>query len=107
MHASSWSNNTQPRIAGEVKRMLEQETLKRSKFDLLNPSVRANPYPLYERLRKEEPVHWSEDLNGWVLTRYEDVMTALHDPRFSPGGGMAAMFSRLSDDVREETQPLQ
>ena len=82
--------------------MLEQETLKTRKFDLLDPSVMANPYPLYEQLRKEEPVHWSDDLYGWVLTRYDDVMTALHDPRFSPGGGIAAMFSRLSDDVREE-----
>lgn len=87
--------------------MLEQETLKSSKFDLLNPSVRANPYPLFEQLRKEEPVHWSDDFHGWVLTRYDDVMMALHDPRFSPGGGIAAMFSRLGDDEREETQPLQ
>jgi pimeloyl-[acyl-carrier protein] synthase len=87
--------------------MLEQETLKPSKFDLLNPSVRANPYPLFEQLRKEEPVHWSDDFHGWVLTSYDDVMTALHDPRFSPGGGIAAMFNRLGDDVREETQPLQ
>ena len=87
--------------------MLEQETLKTKKFDLLNPSTRANPYPLYEQLRKEEPVHWSEDLHGWVLTRYEDVMAALHDQRLSPGGGFAAMFTRLSDDVRDETEPLQ
>lgn len=87
--------------------MIEQETLKTRKFDLLDPSMRANPYPLYDQLRKEEPVHWSDDLYGWVLTRYDDVMTALHDPRLSPGGGFAAMFSRLSDDVREETQPLQ
>lgn len=87
--------------------MIEQEILKNRKFDLLDPSLRANPYPLYEQLRKEEPVHWSEDFHGWVLTRYDDVMAALHDARLSPGGGIAAMFSRLSDDVREETQPLQ
>lgn len=87
--------------------MLEQESIKTPKFDLLDPSLRANPYPVYEQLRKEEPVHWSEDLGGWVLSRYEDVMTALHDQRFSPGGGIAAMFSRLAQDVRDETEPLQ
>jgi len=87
--------------------MLEQQTLKPAKFNLLDPSMRSNPYPLYEQLRKEEPVHWSEEFHGWVLTRYDDVMAALHDPRLSPGGGFAAMFSRLSEDVREETEPLQ
>lgn len=87
--------------------MLEEKTLNPRKFDLLDPGLRANPYPLYEQLRQEEPVHWSQELGGWVLTRYDDVMAALHDPRLSPGGGISAMFSRLSEDVREETVPLQ
>ncbi len=87
--------------------MLEEETIKTSKYDLLGASTSPNPYPLYERLRKEEPVHFSEDLGGWILTSYEDVMTALHDQRFSPGGGMAAMFLPLEEDVQKETEPLQ
>ena len=47
------------------------------------PDVRADPYPLYRRLREEDPVHWSELLDGWVLTRYDDVVAVLKDPRFS------------------------
>lgn len=87
--------------------MLEQDRLDLPALGLLDPRARANPYPLYERLRAEDPVHWSDELGGWLLTRYEDVKKALHDPRLSPGGGMAAMFSRLSEQERDETLPLQ
>ena len=52
-----------------------------SLYHLLDPEVLANPYPLYRRLREEAPVHWDPYLHTWVLTRYEDVVTALH--RFS------------------------
>ena len=52
-------------------------------LDLSRPEVRADPYPLFRRLREEEPVHWSERLSGWVLTRYADVRAALNDPRLS------------------------
>ena len=38
----------------------------------------ADPYPLYHRLRNEDPVHWDPFLHAWVVTRYEDVMTVLH-----------------------------
>ena len=86
--------------------MLEQEEVT-EKFDLLAASVRANPYPLLERMRVEEPVHWNDELGGWVLTRYDDVMKAFHNPLLSPGGGAAAMFSRLSEEERKETLPLQ
>ena len=41
----------------------------------------ADPYPLYHRLRSEDPVHWSEQANSWILTRYDDA-------RFTWQGGM-------------------
>lgn len=37
----------------------------------------ADPYPLYRRLREEDPVHWDPFLHAWVVTRYNDVMQVL------------------------------
>jgi cytochrome P450 len=48
-----------------------------SLYHLLDPEVLANPYPLYERLREEAPVHWDPYLHAWVVTRYEDVSLVL------------------------------
>jgi len=45
---------------------------------LLEPEVLANPYPLYHRLRSEDPVHWDRFLHTWVVTRYPDVLKVLH-----------------------------
>jgi len=45
-----------------------------SLFHLLDPEVLANPYPLYARLRAEDPVHWDPYLHAWVVTRYADVV---------------------------------
>jgi cytochrome P450 len=50
-----------------------------SLYRLLEPQVLADPYPLYERLRREDPVHWDPYLHSWVVTRYADVVTVLHD----------------------------
>jgi hypothetical protein len=45
---------------------------------LLEPEVLANPYPLYHKLRSEDPVHWDRFLHTWVVTRYPDVLNVLH-----------------------------
>jgi cytochrome P450 len=50
-----------------------------SLFHLLNPEVLGNPYPLYRRLRSQDPVHWDPFLHAWVITRYADVVTVLRD----------------------------
>jgi pimeloyl-[acyl-carrier protein] synthase len=50
------------------------------------PEFFADPYPTYDELRGE-PVHWEEELEGWVLTGYGEVAAALADPRVSRGGG--------------------
>jgi cytochrome P450 len=52
-----------------------------SLYHLLDPEVLANPYPLYHRLRSEDPVHWDPYLHAWVVTRYADVITVFQ--RFS------------------------
>ncbi len=49
-------------------------------FNPMDPEFIADPYPTYHRLRAEDPVHHSP-LGFWVLTRYEDVVAALRDPR--------------------------
>jgi pimeloyl-[acyl-carrier protein] synthase len=49
-----------------------------SLYQLLDPEVLANPYPLYRRLRTEDPVHWDPFLSAWVVTRYRDVLHVLH-----------------------------
>jgi cytochrome P450 len=49
-----------------------------SLYQLLDPEVLANPYPLFRRLRTEDPVHWDPFLHTWVVTRYVDVLEVLH-----------------------------
>jgi pimeloyl-[acyl-carrier protein] synthase len=51
--------------------------------NLLGPGMVADPYPVYHRLRAADPVHWHEPFQAWVLTRYDDVLPALHDLRLS------------------------
>ncbi|TPG22287.1 cytochrome P450 [Sphingomonas koreensis] len=48
-----------------------------SLYRLLDPAVLADPYPLYARLRQEDPVHWDPFLHCWVVTRYDDVHIVL------------------------------
>ena len=31
-----------------------------------------DPYERYDQLRSEDPVHWNEGAQVWVLTRYQD-----------------------------------
>ena len=48
---------------------------------VLAPASRANPYPLYARLR-ERPVSVQED-GTYVVSTYREISLLLHDPRIS------------------------
>ena len=52
-------------------------------YDPSDAGVMADPFALYERLRDEEPVHWSPSLKSWVVTRYDDVRDLLLSDRLS------------------------
>jgi cytochrome P450 len=42
--------------------------------DMFTPDVIADPYTYYGRLREEDPIHWNEKYELWVVTSYEDVV---------------------------------
>ncbi|MEA2992538.1 MAG: hypothetical protein QOD40_1458 [Alphaproteobacteria bacterium] len=50
-----------------------------SLYQLLDPAVLADPYPLYRRLREHDPVHWDTFLHAWVVTSYAGSVTVLRD----------------------------
>jgi len=85
-------------------------------------TFRANPYPVYAQLRKSAPVHRMNAIFGrpaYVITRYEDVVSALKDPRFSndyrlnPAGGdlssswwMPRVFTILQEGMLTNDDPI-
>jgi cytochrome P450 len=48
-----------------------------------DPATLSDPFPLYARMRDEDPAHWSPRLKAWVLTRYEDVKAVCLDSTMS------------------------
>ena len=75
-------------------------------YDLLRPEVVAEPYPLYDRLRAEDPVHWSEIYGCWLLTCYADVSRSLRDKRLSNARRVTQYIDRLDEPVRREVQAV-
>ena len=47
-------------------------------FDLTDPQLKLDPYPLFKTLRENDPMHFSP-LGFWVATRYDDVRAVLMD----------------------------
>ena len=72
-------------------------------FNPFVPSYRRNPYLQLDRLRTADPVHRSDALQAWILTRYEDVLRVLRDHEtFSSdsrnaGGQIAAAIAEQRD----------
>jgi cytochrome P450 len=50
-----------------------------SSYTLADPKVMQNPYPYYERLRAEDPVHFDDGIRTWLVTRHEDILAVARD----------------------------
>lgn len=51
-------------------------------FNPFDPEFHANPYPVFDCLRQQDPVHKSA-LGTWIITRYADAVNILNDKRFN------------------------
>ena len=66
-----------------------------TKVNMESPEVLECPYPYYERVREEAPVHQTP-LGFWAVSRYEDVLSVVRNPE---------MFSSLAQSNSFVTPP--
>lgn len=74
--------------------------------NLQKEDIRANPYPFYESLRTQDPIHWDEEMGFWVFTRYADIASLYLDERFSRAQGLMRNFERLQENQKQIAQPV-
>ncbi len=48
--------------------------------DLCTDDYARDPFPVWRRLRHEQPLFHDVASNRWMLTRFDDVVAVLHDP---------------------------
>jgi cytochrome P450 len=61
-------------------------------WDPYNPRYFADPHPVFQRLREEQPIYYNAEYDFYAVSRYEDVQRALGD---------AETFSSARGDILE------
>jgi cytochrome P450 len=48
--------------------------------DIFAPEVVADPHPYHRWLRENDPIHWNETYQAWIITRYDDIVWIFRHP---------------------------
>src|SRR3546814_1379808 len=76
-------------------------------YNPLDPAVTADPYPHYARLRSEAPVKWLEMMQGFAVSRWDDVEEVLSDGKtYSSSQFWPALLGERSEEHTSELQSL-
>jgi cytochrome P450 len=76
-----------------------------TRFDPFDPSVLADPYPYYSWMRRQTPVFKVPGKDLYLITRHEDITTALADPEtfsnqfVSPGLALGQGSPEIQDEL--------
>jgi cytochrome P450 len=68
--------------------------------------VGHDPHPLWQQLRREDPVHWTEGLVRpfWSVTRYEDIVAVFSEPNlFTSTRGLVVPSSLEMEQLTPES----
>lgn len=67
-----------------------------------------DPYDVLRQLRETDPVHWSDSIGGWLVTRFDDVITTFKDfQHFSNEGRLAQASAYLPPERRARFKPFE
>jgi cytochrome P450 len=72
---------------------------------ILDPEINQDPFPYFNAIREDQPLHWNERHRAWFVTRYEDVRNGLRDPGLSVDRVGPYFSRRVPDEQKEELRP--
>lgn len=70
-----------------------------------DPENIRDPYPMYQRLREEDPVHQSQT-GEWIISRYDDARSLLRDPHLAVGNRLE-WISKSVDYIHKKGRDYQ
>ncbi|MDO8307254.1 MAG: cytochrome P450 [Actinomycetota bacterium] len=72
------------------------------------PEFDADPLDTLRQLQQEDPVHWSDAIGGWLVTRFDDVVSTFKQVEyFSNEGRLAKASAYLPAEAREQFRPFE
>lgn len=74
-------------------------------YDLNSAEFLANPYPVYDQLRANDPIYWSAENGYWILTRYADIASLIQNPKLS-SNRIGAHAGRMPEQVKAHFSPF-
>ncbi len=74
-------------------------------YDPRDPDVIDDPLPVLKQLQKSDPVHWSEKLNGWLITGYDDTRAVLTDDGIS-ADRLMPFYEHQGPDMKKRISEL-
>ncbi len=75
------------------------------RYDLNSAEFLANPYPVYDQLRINDPIFWSAENNYWIVTRYADIALLVQNNHLS-SNRIAAHAGRMPAEVKKYLSPF-
>jgi cytochrome P450 len=74
-------------------------------YDLDSPEFLANPYPVFDRMRSNDPIFWSAENSYWILTRYADIASLIQNENLS-SNRIGAHARRMPDEAKKYFRPF-
>jgi cytochrome P450 len=70
-------------------------------YDPADPQTLRNPHPIFAQLRAEDPVHWSEPMQAWIVTRYDLASDLLIDAETYSAERLGSVRKHLPAPVQD------
>ena len=71
------------------------------RWDPLDDSLKADPHPIWRRMRDEAPLYYDERLDFWALSRFADVERAHRDPKLFSSAHGTVLELMTAERLRE------
>jgi hypothetical protein len=74
-------------------------------YDFNSREFLANPYPVFDQLRSNDPIFWSAENSYWILTRYADIVSLIQSDQLS-SNRIVAHAARMPNEAKQHFRPF-